>query len=82
MFMVKKGRPAKYELTYEQKIWDNYNPYNPPKEASDKELMTHKQELAFNRLVKGYTELAKLAGYEEVPKSFITLLVKRVLAKV
>lgn len=76
--MVRKGRPTKYVLTYEQQVWDNYNPYNPAKEASDKELIAHKTDVHLERLQKQYTKLAKLAGYEP-NKVLINSISRRIL---
>lgn len=80
--MANKGRPTKYVLTYEQQVWDNYNPYSPAKEASDKELFEHKQDIGLQRLQKQLTKLAKLAGYEEINKGLITSISKRLLGNV
>ena len=75
------GRPTKYFLTYEQKVWDNYSPYVKPKEYNEKELYTHKQELALKRLQKAYTRLSELAGYE-LNKALITSISKKALRNV
>lgn len=79
--MVKKGRPTKHVLSFEQIIWDNYNPYYQPKEASDKELLTRKEQVALERLQKAYTQLADLAGIEVSP-GMITHISKRNLKRV
>jgi hypothetical protein len=75
------GRPTKYVLTYEQKVWDNYNPYNPPKEAKHHELLDHKKEVELARLQKQLTKLSELAGYEP-NKGLITSISKRLLNNV
>jgi hypothetical protein len=72
---------AKYELTYAQMVWDNYNPYVQPKEYNDKELLTHDQEKYLKRLQKAYTRLAELAGYEP-NKGLITSISKKALRNV
>jgi hypothetical protein len=80
--MANKGRPTKHILTYEQQVWDNYNPYSPAKEASDKELLEHKKDVGLERLQKQLTKLAQLAGYEEINKGLITSISKRLLSHV
>jgi len=75
------GRPTKFVLTYEQQVWDNYNPYHPPKEAKHYELLEHKKEVELGRLQKQLTKLAELAGYE-VNKGLITSISKRLLGNV
>ena len=77
--MVSRGRPknkTKYQLTYEQQVWDNYNPYFKPKEYNHKEILTHNQKLQMNRLEKAYTKIAELAGYEP-NKGLITSISKK-----
>ena len=75
------SRPTKYTLSYAQKVWDNYNPYYPLKEPSDKELLTHKEQVALKRLQKAYTKLAELAGYE-TSTTLITIISKKALRNV
>ena len=79
--MGAKGRPTKYQLTYAQKVWDNYNQYHPVKEANDKELKEHQEDVRLQRLIKGYTKLAVLAGLEPT-KAAITIISKKALHRV
>lgn len=76
--MGRKGRPTKYVLSYEQKVWDNYNPYNPPLDPRGKKLEEHYDEQKLKKMHKALTQLSILAGYEP-NKTYITILSKRLL---
>lgn len=76
--MGRKGRPTKFVLTYEQKVWDNYNPYHPMKDANYKELEEHYNEKHLKQMNKVLTQLATLAGYE-TNKSVINIYSKNLL---
>jgi hypothetical protein len=76
--MARRGRPTKFTLTYEQKVWDNYNPYFPMKEPTTKELAEHYNEKHLNKMEKALTKICDLAGYEP-NKGLITRISKRLL---
>jgi hypothetical protein len=76
--MGRKGRPTKYVLSYEQKVWDNYNPYNPPLDPRGKQLEQHYDEKKLLKMEKAVTQLANLAGYE-ANRGLITSISKRLL---
>jgi hypothetical protein len=76
--MGRKGRPTRYTLTYEQKVWDNYNPYHPMKEPTAKELTEHYNEKHLLKMNKALTYMANSAGYE-ADKAIITIISKRLL---
>jgi UDP-galactopyranose mutase len=62
--MGRKGRPTKFTLTYAQKQWDNYSPYYPMKESTDKELKEHFNEVHMAKLSKALRYIAQMAGYQ------------------
>ena len=79
--MGRRGRPTKFVLTYEQKVWDNYNPYYPMKEATPKELNEHYNEKHLKQMNKALTKVSEMAGYES-SEAIITILSKRILGLV
>jgi hypothetical protein len=79
--MSNKGRPTKHVLSFEQQIWDNYNPYYQIKEHTDKELLTRKEQQELDRVSKAITKIADLAGYE-ITKHIATIISKKLLRNV
>jgi hypothetical protein len=76
--MGRRGRPTKFVLTYEQKVWDNYSPYFPMKEPTAKELEKHYDDKHLKKMEKALTKMCILAGYEP-NKGLITSMSKRLL---
>jgi hypothetical protein len=76
--MGRKGRPTKFVLTYEQKLWDNYNPYHPPVDPKGKQLDEHYDDKNLKKMNKVLTQICNLAGYE-VNKSAINIISKNIL---
>jgi hypothetical protein len=76
--MGRRGRPTKFTLTYEQKVWDNYSPYFPMKEPTAKELEQHYNEKHLMKMEKALTKICDLAGYQP-NKGLITSISKRLL---
>jgi hypothetical protein len=79
--MGRKGRPTKFTLTYAQRQWDNYSPYYPMKESTDKELKEHFNEVHMAKLTKALGYIAKMAGYQ-VSDVLITHKSKKLLSNV
>lgn len=79
--MGRKGRPTKFILTYEQKIWDNYNPYAPMKEPTPKELKQHFNEVHLGKVSKALAYIAEMSGYE-ASNELITYKSKKLLSNV
>ena len=79
--MGRKGRPTKFTLTYAQRQWDNYSPYYPMKESTDKELTEHFNEAQMAKLTKALGYIAKMAGYQ-VSDVLITHKSKKLLSNV
>jgi hypothetical protein len=63
--MGRKGRPTKYVLTYEQRIWDNYSPYRKPVDKSGEKFDKHLKEKTLKRMKKVLEKMSGLAGYQK-----------------
>ena len=75
---VGKRGPKPKEVTFEEEVWDNYNSYYKPKEATANELQKRVDDKNMVRMQKNLTQIANNAGYETTP-NIITIISKKVL---
>lgn len=78
--MAKRG-PKPREKTFEEEVWDNYNPYYKVKEPTNKELDKRAEDKTLARMQKNITYIADQLGYESTP-NIITIISKKILSEV
>jgi len=76
-----KPGPKPKDKTFEEEVWDNYNPYYKSKEPTHKELQKRLDDKTLDRMHKNLTQIAEMAGYE-TSKGIITIISKKVLSTV
>jgi hypothetical protein len=78
---VGKRGPKAREITFEEEVWDNYNPYYQAKEPTAKEMQKRADDKTLARMNKNMTLIADNAGYV-TSKQIITTISKKVLSAV
>ena len=78
--MAKRG-PKPKEKTFEEEVWDNYNPYYKSKEPTAKEMQKRADDKTMERMNKNMALIAEMARYE-ASKSIITIISKKILSTV
>ena len=78
--MAKRG-PKPKEKTFEEEVWDNYNPYYKPKEPTVNEMQKRTDDKTLARMQKNMSYMSDQAGYGVTP-NIITIISKKVLSAV
>jgi hypothetical protein len=78
--MGKRGPKAK-EKTFEEEVWDNYNPYYKAKEPTVNEMQKRADDKTLARMHKNLTYISDQARYGAT-HNIITIISKKVLSAV
>ena len=78
--MGKRG-PKPKEKSFEEEVWDNFNPYYKTKEPTANEMQKRVDDKTLTRMQKNITYMADQLGYQATP-NIITIISKKVLSAV
>lgn len=76
-----KPGPKPKEKSFEEEVWDNFDPYYKAKEPTAKEMQKRADDKTLTRMNKNLTLIADNAGYV-TSKQIITTISKKVLSAV